>query len=336
MATKKEMKRSYINQLARYKAETKSTLQDLAEELGCSIPTIQTWLKKTYLPTEENLDTIKIFLAGKKVSAPTARLSDETANEIIRGLRDFKDREGLTLIELAERVGIEEKTLANWFNGLSKPGALNAYHVRNFLASGNQQINLFDNLFTHQVAKSDMTMTTPDGTQYISSRDIAEWVEKRHRDLLRDIETYISYLSDEDHSSILRNGLNEQSADLRFGSTMRVESYFVEDTYQVDDNGRSYKMYWCSRKGCEMIANKMTGKKGVRFTAHYIEVFHSMEQSLKEAPQEKAENVAIEQPDNSDLTYIKNKLAELQTMDNLSDITAGLDRVRKLIEIVSK
>ena len=85
-----------------------------------------------------------------------------------------------------------------------------------------------------------------------------------------------------------------------------------------------------------MIANKMTGKKGVRFTAHYIEVFHSMEQSLKEEPQEKAENVEIEQHDNSDLTYIKNKLAELQAMDNLSDITAGLDRVRKLIEIVSK
>lgn len=325
MTSKKETKRSYINQLARYKAETKTTLQDLADELGYSVPTIQTWLKKTYLPTDEKLDTIKIFLAGKKVGTPTARLSDKTVNEIIRDLREIKEREGLTLVDLAERVGIEEKNLANWFNGLSKPSALNAYHVRNYLASGDKQINLFEENFTRQVAKSDMTLTTPDGTQYISSRDIAEWAEKQHFHLIREIETYISYLSDE-----------EQNPKLDFGSTMRVESYFVEDTYQVDDNGRSYKMYWCSRKGCEMIANKMTGKKGVRFTAHYIEVFHSMEQSLKEAPQEKAENVAIEQHDNSDLTYIKNKLAELQAMDNLSDITAGLDRVRKLIEIVSK
>lgn len=336
MTSNKDTKRSYINQLARYKAESKGTLQGLADELGYSVPTIQTWLSKTYLPTESNLDNIKIFLAGKGIAVPTARLSDETANEIIRDLREIKEREGLTLVDLAERVGIEEKNLANWFNGLSKPGALNAYHVRNYLASGDKQINLFEENFTRQVAKSDMTLTTPDGTQYISSRDIAEWTEKEHRNLIRDIETYISYLSDEEHSPKLRNGLKEHSSILSFGSTMRVESYFVEDTYQVDDNGRSYKMYWCSRKGCEMIANKMTGKKGVRFTAHYIEVFHSMEQSLKEAPQEKAENVAIEQHDNSDLTYIKNKLAELQAMDNLSDITAGLDRVRKLIEIVSK
>lgn len=49
MTTKKETKRSYINQLARYKAETKTTLQDLADELGYSVPTIQTWLKKIYL-----------------------------------------------------------------------------------------------------------------------------------------------------------------------------------------------------------------------------------------------------------------------------------------------
>lgn len=106
MTSNKETKRSYITQLARYKADTKSTLQDLADELGYSVPTIQTWLSKTYLPTESNLDTIKIFLAGKKVGTPTARLSDETADEIIRDLKDFKDRERLTLIEMAEKIGI--------------------------------------------------------------------------------------------------------------------------------------------------------------------------------------------------------------------------------------
>lgn len=329
MTSNKDTKRSYINQLARYKAESKSTLQDLADELGYSVPTIQTWLSKTYLPTESNLDNIKIFLAGKKVGTPTARLSDETANEIIRDLQDIKEREGLTLIELAERIGMHETVLGAWFQGVSKPGALNAYHVRNFLASGEKQTNLFDNLFTQQVAQAGQTLTTPDGTQYISSRDIAEWVEKRHDNLTRDIEMYISYLSDEEHSSILRNGL-----------TMRVESYFMEAVYQIE-NGRSYKMYWCSRKGCEMIANKMTGKKGVRFTAHYIDVFHSMEQALKEKATPTVEvtpqttPAPQELPGISDLTYIKNKIAELQDMDNLADITAGLSRVSKLVEIIA-
>ncbi|NQR46049.1 phage repressor protein [Streptococcus suis] len=39
-------------------------------------------------------------------------------------------------------------------------------------------------------------------------------------------------------------------------------------------------------------------------------------------------------PGISDLTYIKNKLAEVQEMDNLADITAGLERVTKLVAVI--
>lgn len=119
------------------------------------------------------------------------------------------------------------------------------------------------------------TMTTTDGTQYISSRDIAEWTEKQHKHLIRDIEKYISVLSE-----------NEQSPNLSFGLTPRVEGYFIADTYQAEDGGRAYKMFWCSRKGCEMIANKMTGKKGILFTAQYIEAFHAMEKECKKPKRE--------------------------------------------------
>lgn len=93
---------------------------------------------------------------------------------------------------------------------------------------------------------------------------------------------YISYLSND-----------EQNTELYYGSTVRIESYFVEDTYQSEKGRRSYKIYWCSRKGGEMIANKMTGKKGVRFTAHYIEVFHNMEQALKENRHQRRKNYQV-------------------------------------------
>ncbi|HEM6284973.1 TPA: Rha family transcriptional regulator [Streptococcus suis] len=119
------------------------------------------------------------------------------------------------------------------------------------------------------------TMTTTDGTQYISSRDIAEWTEKRHDHLIRDIEKYICVFSDGEQTPILGNGI-----------TPRVEGYFIADTYQAEDGGRAYKMFWCSRKGCEMIANKMTGKKGILFTAQYIEAFHAMEKECKKPKRE--------------------------------------------------
>lgn len=127
------------------------------------------------------------------------------------------------------------------------------------------------------------TMTTTDGTQYISSRDIAEWTEKQHYHLMRDIEKYVSVLSEDEHNSKMRDGHNPNLGD---GLTPRVEGYFIADTYQVEDGGRAYKMFWCSRKGCEMIANKMTGKKGILFTAQYIEAFHAMEKECKKPKSE--------------------------------------------------
>lgn len=259
MTSTKETKRTLVKQLARYKTETGSTNEDLGNELGCTQMAVGNWINGEYLPNEKNIDTIKIFLAGKGLTTPTARLSEATVTELLTDLRAIKEREGLNFEELGERIGVHEHTVSGWFRGVSNPTALNAYHIKNFLAGRNKQTNLFENLFEAQVQKSELTLTAEDGTQYVSSRSVAEWTEKEHFILLRDIEKYISYLTDD-----------EQNTELYSGSTMRVESYFVEDSYQVEEGGRRYKFYWCSRKGCEMIANKMTGKKGVRFTAHYI------------------------------------------------------------------
>ena len=326
MTSNKETKRGFINQLARYKAETKSSLQDLADELGYSVPTIQTWLSKTYLPTENNLDNIKIFLAGKKVATPTARLSDETATRLVNELKHIKERDNLLIIDLAEMVGVSESALASWFQGVSKPGALNAYHIQNFLSGRDKQVSLFEAQFQASISQSDMTLTAGDGTQYISSRSVAKWTEKQHKHIIRDIEMYISYLSDEEHSP-----------NLGFGSTMRIESYFVEDTYQSEKGGRTYKFYWCSRKGCELIANKMTGKKGLRFSAQYIEAFHSMEQALKEVPTPSTESISEPKKqieESPELTYIQTKLKDISQLTDFTAIDEALRQVSSFIKMV--
>lgn len=304
MTSTKETKRTLVKQLARYKAETGSTYEDLGNELGYTHGAVYNWLSGTYLPTEKNVDTIKIFLASKGMTTPTARLSEATVTELLADLRTIKEREGLSFEELGESIGVSENAVANWFRGVANPSALNAYHIKNFLAGRDKQTNLFENLFETQVQQSDLTLTAEDGTQYVSSRSVAEWTEKQHKHLIRDIENYISYLADD-----------EQNPNLGFGSTMRIEGYFVEDSYQVEEGGRHYKFYWCSRKGCEMIANKMTGKKGVRFTAHYIEVFHAMEQALK-----------ADQP-----TVTPEKLTEpTETAQTASELPQGLREVERL------
>ena len=59
-----------------------------------------------------------------------------------------------------------------------------------------------------------------------------------------------------------------------------VSDYFIESTYK-DASGKQNKCYECTKMGCEMLANKMTGEKGVLFTATYIDKFYEMEHRLK-------------------------------------------------------
>lgn len=154
---------------------------------------------------------------------------------------------------------------------------------------------------------------------------MAEWTEKQHSHLNREIETYISYLTDDEQNPILDSGL-----------TVRVESYFLEDTYQSEKGGRAYKFYWCSRKGCELIANKMTGKKGLRFSAQYIETFHNMEQALKET----STTEPIPEPQSQfegspELTYIQTKLKDITQLTDLTAIDEAVRQVSSFIKMVT-
>lgn len=98
----------------------------------------------------------------------------------------------------------------------------------------------------------------------ITSLEVAEMVGKEHNKLLRDVREYIAQL---DESKI--------------GHT----DFFTESEY-TDKANRKKPCYLVTKKGCEFIANKLTGVKGTAFTAKYINRFHEMEDQLKpKAPQ---------------------------------------------------
>lgn len=95
----------------------------------------------------------------------------------------------------------------------------------------------------------------------ISSREVAEMLKvTRHGDMLEKIEGINQFLEN--------NGI-------------RFQTYWVESCYKVENNKRTYKEYLVSKKGCELLAHKMTGEKGVLFTIKYMDKFESMEKELK-------------------------------------------------------
>lgn len=89
----------------------------------------------------------------------------------------------------------------------------------------------------------------------IDSRDVAIMVEKEHSKLLRDIRTYAEYLDE---------------------AKIGLVDFFIESSYQ-DSKGETRPCYLITKQGCEMVANKLTGKKGVLFTARYVKKFNEME-----------------------------------------------------------
>lgn len=105
---------------------------------------------------------------------------------------------------------------------------------------------------------NELTLTNFNGVETIDSRLVAEAIGKKHKELLRDIRNYSAYLTE---------------------SKIALSDFFIESTY-IDSTGRALPCYYCTRKGCEMIANKMTGAKGVTFTAMYINAFHKMEEHI--------------------------------------------------------
>lgn len=58
-----------------------------------------------------------------------------------------------------------------------------------------------------------------------------------------------------------------------------VADYFKGSTYQ-DLQNKVRKCYLVTKMGCDYLANKFTGEKGIVFTAKYVKRFHDMEQQI--------------------------------------------------------
>ncbi|MFL8675187.1 phage regulatory protein/antirepressor Ant [Clostridioides sp. GD02404] len=134
----------------------------------------------------------------------------------------------------------------------------------------------------------------------VESREVAELIEKKHDNLLRDIRGYKKILED--------------------SSNLKSQDFFIESTY-INTQNKIQPCYLLTKKGCDMVANKMTGEKGIIFTAIYVTKFEEMEQELKEQlkcsymiddPIERAKCWIKEQEESQSLIKKKDNIIQLQ------------------------
>lgn len=95
------------------------------------------------------------------------------------------------------------------------------------------------------------------GTLTVPSMQVAENFGKRHSDVLEAIENMKT------ENSVLKN-------------------MFIESTYKVEGNNKTYKCYDLTRDGFSLLVMGFTGKKALEWKLKYIEAFNLMEAKLKE------------------------------------------------------
>lgn len=94
-----------------------------------------------------------------------------------------------------------------------------------------------------------------DGKNVIDSRLVAERIKMQHKDLLKKIRNY---------------------EDILTSAKLRSLDFFIKHEY-IDAKGEIRLCYLLTKEGCEMVGNKLTGEKGVLFTAEYVTAFNRME-----------------------------------------------------------
>ncbi len=100
--------------------------------------------------------------------------------------------------------------------------------------------------------------------QTITTLEIAEMMEVPHWQILRKLD-----------------GTKKSKGVIRIlnDNKIVVVDYFIQSTYE-DDKGEERPCYKVTKLGCDFLANKFQGEKGIVFTAKYVKRFHDMEQAI--------------------------------------------------------
>lgn len=101
--------------------------------------------------------------------------------------------------------------------------------------------------------------------QTITTLEIAEMMEVKHWQILRKLD-----------GTKKVKGIIQILSD----NKIVVADFFQESSY-TDEQGKERPCYKVTKLGCDFLANKFNGEKGIVFTARYVKRFADMEKAIK-------------------------------------------------------
>ena len=166
----------------------------------------------------------------------------------------------------------------------------------------------------------------------ISSREVANMMEVKHFHLLEKIDN-------------INKTFDNRKIDF--------QKYWTENLYKTEGNNKIYREFQVTKRGCEFLAHKSTGEKGIIFTDRYMDRFEEMENLLKETPsymiddpiarakrwiKEEETRIRLEEENKSlirENTYLKNENDKLKISHNndlmINDVKQMINHVIRTI-----
>lgn len=102
--------------------------------------------------------------------------------------------------------------------------------------------------------------------QTITTLEIAEMMEVKHWQILRKLD-----------GTKKVKGIIQILSD----NKIVVADFFQESSY-TDEQGKERPCYKVTKLGCDFLANKFNGEKGIVFTSRYVKRFADMEEAIKQ------------------------------------------------------
>lgn len=241
-------------------------------------------------------------------------------------IEEMRTTHGLNLVAIGQRIGTDPRTVGKWAQGKHQPNQdsrkkLNKLY-REVKGNNMAQVSIFEEIneqgqllqviYTDNFNGHTLDVYGSFDNPLFMARDIAEMIDYSKTNQEKWNVAKMLKMVDED----------EKIKGIPNGNTLINSGTKV---WFLTEHGL-YEVLMQSRKPIAKEFKRAVKNilKEIRLNGYYMAGELVQEQTTPQHPLQ----------DISDLSYIKNKLAELVDMDSLSDINNGLERVKRLVEVI--
>lgn len=166
---------------------------------------------------------------------------------------------------------------------------------------------------------NELRINETESNNTITTLEVAEMMEINHWEVLRKLEG---------------NDKSKGIIPILTDNNFVVSDYFLESTYK-DGSGKENKCYDITKLGCDFLANKFTGEKGIIFTAKYVKRFRDMETVILSDEQMKSNLLLAIYNGGQEGVLASKQLTEIEVKKATTPLLETIEEQKPMVEFAN-